>query len=77
MIENSHKLEEVLSDGSEVIDMDSEGDRFVTRFKICGVSTKRTSGFFHTFSPNSDEYSPCEAPEGKLITYFDVECDAS
>lgn len=47
MIENSHKLEEVLSDGSEVIDMDSEGDRFVTRFKICGVSTKRTSGFFH------------------------------
>ena len=55
-----------------VLDMNEKGDRFVTRFKICGVSTKRTSGFFHTFSPGSDEYTPCEAPEGKLITYFDV-----
>ncbi len=72
MDENSHKLAETLSDGSEVIDMNEKGDRFVTRFKICGVTTKRTSGFFHTFSPGSDEYTPCEAPEGKLITYFDV-----
>ena len=40
MDENSHKLAETLSDGSEVIDMNEKGDRFVTRFKIC----RRISG---------------------------------
>ena len=31
----------------------------------------------HNWSPGSDELSVIEAPEGKLLTYFDVSCDAS
>ena len=37
MIENSWKLDRTLRDGSEVIDYSQHGDRFMTRFKICGV----------------------------------------
>ena len=47
MIANSWKLDRTLSDGSEIIDYSTHGNRFMTRFKICGVQTKRTSGFFH------------------------------
>lgn len=38
MINSSFKLDRVLSDGSEVIDYSQHGERFMTRFKICGVA---------------------------------------
>lgn len=72
MDEDSKAIDETLADGSQVIDTSKPGDGFIVHFKICGVTTKRTSGFFHTFAPGSDEYSIVEAPEGKLLTYFDV-----
>lgn len=37
MIENSWKLDKTLRDGSEIIDYSQHGNRFMTRFKICGV----------------------------------------
>lgn len=72
MDEDSGKVVGLTRDGCEILRTGVKGDRFITKFNICQVTTKRTSGFFHTMSPNSDELSIVEAPEGKLLTYFDV-----
>lgn len=77
MDEDSGIVVEKTRDNCEIIQEGVKGDRFLTKFQICGVTTKRTSGFFHTFAPGADELSVVEAPEGKLLTYFDVNCDAS
>ena len=50
MDEDSGTVVGTTRDGCEIIKEGVRGEKFLTHFNICGVVTKRTSGFFHTIN---------------------------